>query len=146
MAGVEGLAKLRRRLDAIQDPKAHLGKVQTMIVEEARANSASFRKTGHLQRSIVRGRLTDRTAEVFSNAPYSGWVEKGTGIFGPRKRPITPKNGRALKFTPGGANTRLTGRSRIKAGAKQAGEVFARSVKGRPATPFWEPAIKSVAR
>jgi hypothetical protein len=45
---------------------------------------------------------------------YADKVEGGTGIFGPSKRPITPKRAKVLAFTVGGKT------------------VFAKSVKGYP--------------
>lgn len=96
--------------------------------------------TGHLRQSIgmntsVRGtRIFVRigTDVRSKGAPYGLYQELGTGIYGPRKTPITPKKRQFLKFKPKGSDT----------------FVYARSVKGsrghhylvrglQEAVPFW---------
>ena len=58
---------------------------------------------------------------VIAHAPYSLFVEVGTGIYGPYKRRIYPKRARVLRFT-----SSRTG----------SGLVYARSVQGMPARPY----------
>jgi phage gpG-like protein len=65
-------------------------------------------------------------ARIGSNLPYAIFVHEGTGLFGPRGMPITPKRGRFLVFTPRGASK----------------PVFARSVRGMPGRPFLLQALK----
>lgn len=66
-------------------------------------------------------------ARIGSNLPYAIYVHEGTGIYGPKGTPITPKRGRFLVFTPKGAK----------------GPVFARSVRGMKGTPFLRDALKA---
>lgn len=87
--------------------------------------------TGTLRRSItfsISG-LSPETmsARVGSNVEYALAVEVGTGIYGPRGRPITPVRAQVLVFPGRGGRT-----------------VYARSVRGRPATPYLKPALDAV--
>jgi hypothetical protein len=58
---------------------------------------------------------------------YARWVHNGTGIYGPRHRPIKPKRAKALRF-----KGRRFGKS---------GWVYARQVKGMKPNPFLEDAL-----
>lgn len=139
MATVQGLAALERRLRAIGDTKAALRALQIATVSEAQARVP--RKTGHLQRSIRPGRVTDDHAIVNVKAPYARYVEEGTGIYGPRHQKIVPKKASVLAWRTG--QTRLSGRSRTSGGTETAGWAFARSVRGRKATPYLIPGAKA---
>lgn len=66
---------------------------------------------------------------VGSNLEYALAVEEGTGIYGPKGRPITPVQARVLRFPVKGGRI-----------------VFAKSVKGRPATPYLRPALQAIRR
>lgn len=88
--------------------------------------------TGTLRRSItfhIEGIAGQARARVGSNLEYALWVENGTGIYGPHNTPIVPVVAKRLVFTPRGGST-----------------VFARSVRGRPATPFLAPALSALRR
>lgn len=63
---------------------------------------------------------------VGTNVEYAAFVHEGTGIYGPKRTPITPKSGSVLVF---------------KVAGKQ---VFARSVKGMPGRPFLRSAMEQV--
>ncbi len=70
---------------------------------------------------------SEDTRRVFTQDGYGGLLETGTGIFGPTGKRIEPTNAKAL-FWPGAAHP-------------------VRSVKGRPATPYFRPALDAtVAR
>lgn len=108
MATVQGLAALERRLKAIGDTKAALRALQIATISEAQKRAP--RKTGHLQRSIRPGRVTDDFAIVEAKTPYAAAVE-----FGTKPHVIRPKNRKALAWAgPGG--TRLSGRRRTNSG------------------------------
>lgn len=70
-------------------------------------------------RGSLKGRLT-------YHAFYTMWVLGGTGIYGPRNTPITPKNGEFLVFR-----------------GRDGGLVYARSVKGQHAQPFLQEAFRA---
>lgn len=84
--------------------------------------------TGRLRSSIStelepRGRVI--VATVGTNVKYAELIHEGTGIYGPRGTPITPKRGRFLVFTPKGSSD----------------VVFARSVSGVRPVPFLRNAL-----
>ena len=75
--------------------------------------------TGLLKNTI---KVDIKDDEIIITMPeYSIYLEYGTGIFGPKRRPITPKEAKALKFSIGGKT------------------VFAKSVKGMTPQPFIRP-------
>lgn len=64
------------------------------------------------------------------------WLEQGTGIYGPRRQPIRPKKGEFLVFRLGPES---------KHNSKDRPLIFAREVKGRPASWVMRDASKRVA-
>jgi hypothetical protein len=64
-------------------------------------------------------------ARIGTKTKYALAVHNGTGIYGPRGVPITPKKGKVLVFT-----SRKTGQL-----------VFAKSVKGMKGTPYLRDAL-----
>ncbi len=130
---------LLRRMTAIGQTQPILRALQISTVHEAQVLAP--RKTGFLQRNIVPGPLTKDYAIVEARAPYSAFVEYGTGIYGPLHRKIVPKTASVLAWRVGAV--RLTGRSRVSGGQETAGWAFARSVRGRPATPFMLPGAQN---
>lgn len=138
-SNLEGADALKRRLAAIGDTKVVLGQVALLAVNEAKHIARStFTKTGNLERTIRVQRVSERDAIISagggSRVGYARYVEEGTGLYGPRRRKIVPTNKKMLSWVGGGS--RLTGRG------KGSGRIFARSVKGRPATPYLVPGAK----
>jgi HK97 gp10 family phage protein len=82
------------------------------------ARSKAPHRTGTLQRSILT-QVDYPVGQVSVNVKYGGYVETGTGIYGPYETPITPVVKKALHWD----NT------------------FARVVKGMKARPFFKPAV-----
>ena len=82
--------------------------------------------TSQLQTSIRAKYSGNFRAEVKPNAEYAKYVIGGTGLYGPKKRPITPRSASVLAFSVSGS------------------PVFARSVKGQKPNDFMERAYKSV--
>lgn len=76
----------------------------------------------------------------------STWLEEGTGIYGPRRRPIRPKRGKYLVFR---VDRNWKGEGNAVEGprlGKTAGDlVFAREVRGRPASWIMRDAAMVVA-
>ncbi len=88
--------------------------------------------TGHLRASIdtsVRTTSTRVIGRVSSPLDYARFVHDGTGIYGPRRRPIRPKRAKMLAFRPKGGRT----------------VVFAREVKGTKPRPFLLRALREVS-
>lgn len=132
---ITGARELNRRLANISDGQRLLLRLQTETVREAKRLVP--RKTGNLGRSIAPGYLTSRDALVVARAGYALFVEQGTGVYGPTHRPITPKRAKVLAWRTGAVT--LSGASRHAGGQELAGWAFAKSVKGRKATPFLLP-------
>jgi hypothetical protein len=66
----------------------------------------------------IDGNLNATALNPETGENYALFVHEGTGIFGPKKKRITPKNGQALKFKIGGET------------------IFAKSTKGQKPNPF----------
>lgn len=101
----------------MQNEARRLAKVDTGRLR----GSITFRVTGAVA-AQMKGR-------VGSNLEYALAVEEGTGIYGPKGRPITPVRAKVLRFPVKGGRI-----------------VFARSVRGRPATPYLKPALQALRR
>jgi hypothetical protein len=142
-----GYANLQKRFAAIgggKIPKPLLNATALAVVREQKLLASRFRKTGNLERGIVIREVTETHAVIESNAAYSGFVEGGTGLYGPLHRKITPQAAKALRWVGGGpSKVRLSGSSRTKGGVAQAQFLYAMSVKGRPATPYFFPGAKA---
>jgi len=96
---------------------------------QARAKQLVRVDTGRLRSSITVQMLPGRVI-IGTNVSYAIYVHEGTGIYGPRKRPIHPVNGRYLVWTPRGATR----------------PVFAREVRGSPPNPFLRDALWAARR
>jgi hypothetical protein len=83
-----------------------------MLTRGARVQRAARRRinsrSGDLARSIevdtVRGPDGGVGVRVGSSLSYARFVHDGTGIYGPRGRPIRPTRGKALAFTGAGGS------------------------------------------
>lgn len=127
-ARLTGDAELRRRLRAISEPRDLLRTVALLGVAEAKKLAPVA--TGNLRRTIrvaaVSATRATVTAGGTSQVGYARYVEEGTGLYGPRKQRIRPRRARMLSWKQKGG-----------------GRVFARSVRGRKATPYLVPGIKA---
>lgn len=85
---------------------------------------------------LPRGGVLERRRVVATDRK-SKWLEEGTGIYGPERKPIKPKRGKYLVFTV------PTGRT--ASGRRGEATVFARSVRGRPASWVMRDAAMHVA-
>lgn len=137
--GAKITGDLHQRLDAIDDPRALLTRLQ--ILTTAEAKRLVPRKTGNLGRSIAPGAFVGKTAFVVARASYAAYVEKGT-----RPHVIRPRNAKVLRFPSSGTSTTLAGRVRTGE-ARRLGSgayVFASKVNhpGTKAQPFLLPAAK----
>lgn len=144
-AEFKGQQNLTRRLRAIEGGKRDLlRRLQIDTVYNAKKRTVAFRKTGNLGRTIAPGAFSGSSALVVAKATYARYIEEGTGIYGPRKRPIVPKTKKVLAWRTGAVT--LGGRSRVKGGRQIAGWAFARSVKGRKATPYLVPGAQDALK
>ncbi len=79
---------------------------KSLVVMQGTAKQRAPWDTGHLAGSIhisVAKRVGNvLQGSVYTNTKYAGWQEAGTGIYGPEKRPITPKTKPNLRFKVNG--------------------------------------------
>ena len=102
-------------------PLADAAMTNSLRLIQAAARDLAPHRTGGLQQSI----LTEGgypVGIVTVNAPYGRYVEYGTGLYGPNKARIYPKNKKALHWggSPG---------------------FFAKSIAGMHAKPYFTPAV-----
>jgi len=83
-------------------------------------------KTGTNRRSIQWDSPRGGERRIFTTSGYGGFLEIGTGLYGPKKKRIVPKTKKAL-WWPGARHP-------------------VASVAGRPATPYMRPALEDVKR
>lgn len=123
-----GVAKdmLRRGIRVQSQAKRNLGGGNG---HPRRINHSLLRNDISARLVVVRGLPA---ARVGTGKYYARWVHDGTGIYGPRKRRITPKRGKVLVF-PSKTHGRRKG--------KYAGKVVVRSVKGMVGNPFLADAL-----
>jgi hypothetical protein len=105
--------------------KALMGTWAGKLESEAKQAAPWSDVTAHARGSI-HGSVRDGGDEIVLSlahgVAYGAYLETGTGIYGPEKRPIRPKSpGGTLHFWAGGE------------------QVFAKSVKGMPAQPVIRP-------
>ena len=149
---IDGLDDLNARIAALRSGNASrqlLLQMGNTVVAEAQKRAP--KKTGTLIRSIRVDDVNEReqTATVRAGSTtgkigYAQFVEFGTGIYGPRRTPIVPVRRKALRFPRAGAATRLSGNLTSAQQRAGGGYAFAKSVKGRKATPYLIPAVKDV--
>jgi HK97 gp10 family phage protein len=122
---VQGLPEMMRDVEKVGGNAKNLVKAaMTNSVNKIQSQTRSLapHRTGTLQRSVLTEvNYPDATVKV--NEKYGAYIESGTGIYGPEKRKIEPKTAKVLAFKIGGS------------------QVFARSVKGMKAHPFFKPGI-----
>lgn len=121
-----------------QGPPARYVDSATMLVE-LYAKSVCPVDEGTLRNSITRTVAQPdgnrMVGTVFTLLKYAKFVHGGTGIYGPRRAWIYPRNGRFLMFEvkrPFGPMPK--GKSRPAVGSRPV--VFARRVRGMPPMPF----------
>lgn len=92
------------------------------VANDANQNHRFIPRSGNLDRSVQVDMSSDGMSGTVSLqtsiAPYGPYIHNGTGIYGPRKKPIVPTAKKLLHFYVGGK------------------PVFARSVKGVRPDPF----------
>jgi hypothetical protein len=132
---IEGMDDLQRRVDAIGNPRAALGRLGLMVV--ARAKELVPRQTGNLGRTIRLGQVSETEVQVLAGGTagvgYAQFVE-----FGTRPHIIRPRNKRILAW---GTDRRLSGSARTGSDM-----IFAHEVHhpGTAAKPYIMPAAEEV--
>lgn len=121
--GAEARAYLDRKKAGLHALAINIG---ADMEKTAKSNAAWTDRTGNTRRAISGGAdKTDNGAILYlaHGSEVGVYHEEGTGIYGPKKRPIVPTTAQALRFSIGG-NT-----------------IFAKSIKGMPARPIIEPTV-----
>lgn len=99
-------------------------RAQQIIAEEMNDRSGKLRTRTNFEVKVSGGNVL---LEFYNDAgEYAGFQEYGTGIYGPKKKPITPKHGKLLTWIDPDTGKR----------------VFARSVRGVPPKRFMHRAIE----
>lgn len=121
--------KIERRKAATFAVARQTGKI---MEGDARQRASWEDRTGHTRQGIQGGAdvrqsgKEDRMAVVYlaHTMRSGGYLETGTGLYGPKRREIKPKNKKALRFPVGGGQY-----------------VVARSVKGMKPRPIIKPTV-----
>jgi hypothetical protein len=105
---IQGIAELESDLSALDKIRARVlisGFIDDVTDEWQRLAQAYVgKRTGNLAQAIdtrkdTIGHLYEGEVSVDrGRAFYGGWVERGTGIYGPRRNAIRPTNGNVLVF------------------------------------------------
>lgn len=98
---------------------------------------ASLDYAVEVQGSQVRGR-------VGSGLPQAAYINWGTGIYGPKGAPITPKHGKFLVFEPSRSMGPLRRGGKHAAKGRRGALVFAKQVRGTPKNPFLLESLQTV--
>lgn len=123
-------AKIERRKVATLLVAKHVGKI---MEGDAKQRASWEDRTGHTRQGIQGGAdvrqsgKNDRMAVVYlaHTMRSGGYLETGTGLYGPKRREIRPKHKKALCFPVGGGQY-----------------VVARSVKGMKPRPIIKPTVQ----
>lgn len=136
-------AQLERLLRSPDGPVwQHVARLARQV--ENRAKTTAPVDEGTYRASIshtVRLSGTRITGRIGSPLHYAWFIEVGTGIYGPRKRPIRPVSGKYLVFEPGRGMGPLPKGGKHPPKGKR-GMVFAQQVKGSPPKHVLENALR----
>jgi hypothetical protein len=116
----------------LRNPK---GQVARGILKIGKKVERKAKRLTPVDHGVLRNSITTEliirkgpVARIGTKVKYALYVHEGTGIYGPKAKPITPKHGKVLVFT-----SRKTNKL-----------VFARSVKGMKGTPYLRNALIAV--
>ena len=115
-----------KRIVGIANPV--LNRMAEEAVAEAKRRSPY--KTGNNKRHIDWDTPERRVRRIFTTSGYGGLLEVGTGIHGPKKRPITLKSRSGKTFTSQGMRARPYIRPAIEDVRRRAEEILAKVIKG----------------
>lgn len=118
--------------DKVKDLFFHVGGLEFLgiIKKTTPKDTGHLHSAWHMEQKGFKLRFTN-------SAKYAGWVNEGTGIYGAKRKRITPKNGKVLVFSPG---KKFSG----KYGKTSNGKYFFRSVKGQKGQHYVEESIKKI--
>lgn len=138
-------AELRRLLLSQAGPVVrHITDISRAVRGEAVRRAP--RDTGRMATSlsftvkVVGSRVVGR---VGTPLEYAAYVHEGTGLYGPRRKRITPVSAKVLRFKPGVIVGPLPRGKRGPSPERRGAWVFAKSVKGMPPRPFLLEALRA---
>lgn len=105
------------------------GVICPMLVNQAKTKAYWKDRTGHARQNInggVEGNNSEFELYLAHGTEYGEWLERGTGIYGPTKKPIVPVNKKVLSW--------------VDTDGKRH---FAKSVKGIKPMPILEDTLKN---
>lgn len=92
------LKKLENSTKVVNDAKK-AGMIKATNLFRARAIEKAPIRTGTLRKSILTDVSQDgESGRIYSDLDYALYQEEGTGIYGPKGSPITPKKAKYLRF------------------------------------------------
>lgn len=121
-------------------------KVQSLAMHKIKARTGTTRRTIRMDVRDAVGGISGRVGilEATAQSRVALYLERGTGIYGPKGQRIYPTHAKFLRWPAGGkGEVRLTGThttAHAKSGNAQFS--FARSIAGMRAQPFMQPAIE----
>lgn len=147
---------VERQVLALPKVRERTTEIARQVQTEARTIAARRALEDGTYANLIQAEEADPVtgvARVVARDRKSTWLEEGTGIYGPEGRPIKPKRGRFLVFEvkakAGGAPPVLrTGAGSLvgrREPAKPGELVFAKQVRGRPASWVMRDAAAAVA-
>ena len=99
---IEGLDRLLKKYGKDEFDRAAQAGLEAgmqIAVNGAKRRLQANVKTGALRNSITFQRR-GMDGWVGSNLNYARWVEEGTGVYGPMKRPFGPRRAKVMRWTP----------------------------------------------
>lgn len=111
----ETIDLIREGFEQQRDPFGRKWKEHAPLTQLVRPGGRILEDSGGLKAAWHRVSATGKQFQVGNAKKYAWWMQRGTGIYGPRKRRIVPVNAKVLRIP-------------IKAG----GAVKVHSVKGAP--------------
>ncbi|HLY81642.1 MAG TPA: hypothetical protein VKQ71_01595 [Acidimicrobiales bacterium] len=120
-------------------------KVQSLAMHRIAVRTGTTRRTIRMTVEGAGAGIAARVGilEATAQSRVGLYLEKGTGIYGPKGQRIYPTHARALRWPVGAkGEVRLTGtHTSAHARSGKAEFAFARSIRGMRAQPFLQPAI-----
>ena len=119
-------------IDKFKDIFFHIGGLEFLGI----LKKNTPKDTGHLH-SAWHMEQKGNKIRYTNSAKYAGWVNEGTGIYGVKRKRITPKSRKILVFSPG---KKFSG----KYGKTTNGKYFFRSVKGQKGQHYVEKSTEKI--
>lgn len=121
-----------------------INEIQEIISAAGRVDTGELLRSFSLKPIMT---VLGPSVTIESDSPHAYWVDKGTGIYGPKGRPITRPGGGAMKFNPGrrssGGGTGVGRRAKTTSFGKAgqfSGTAYATAVSGQTPVNFYEKA------